>query len=173
MLVLCLGATACSQDEEVLAEVVPEVVGYAGVDEALWPYFERFEAEGRARGLAVDLRLSSITGMIEAIEAERTAPSGSRVLGQCSYRRNRPGHLTIDAAFWNANRDLAREFFVFHELGHCFLQRGHREDVLPNGSCASIMRSGNSTCRDGYNRLTRDRYLEELFDIDLQGSLLQ
>ena len=165
LLMISLGATACSEDE-IMSEVVPEEVGYAGVDKALWPYFERFEAEGRARGQVVDLRLAQITGMIEKIDAER-------VLGQCSYQRNRPGHLTIDTEFWEINSDLAREFVVFHELGHCFLQRNHREDVLANGRCASIMRSGNGTCRDGYNRLTRDAYLEELFDLRLQGSLLQ
>ena len=52
----------------------------------------------------------------------------------------------------------------FHELGHCVLFRGHREDVNQNGSCVSIMRSGIEECWDNYRSTTREIYLDELFD---------
>jgi len=59
---------------------------------------------------------------------------------------------------------LIKELIVFHELGHCFLQRGHREDALPNGACVSIMRSGIEDCLDNYTSETRSFYIDELFD---------
>jgi hypothetical protein len=52
---------------------------------------------------------------------------------------------------------------VFHELGHCYLGRGHSEETHPNGVCKSIMRSGNGGCFDNYNSTTREAYLDELF----------
>lgn len=153
-----LGTGACTQDEEVVNELAPPApVGYAGVDESLWTYFERFEEEGRRRGVMVDLRSARITGMLEEIERDR-------VLGQCNYQRGNRNHVTVDEGFWNQTSDRGREFVVFHELGHCFLLRDHLESAFTNGACTSIMRSGTGTCRDNYNRLTRDAYLEELFD---------
>ena len=160
---LMLGA--CTQDTEVLEEMtLPAPVGYANVDENLWSYFERFEEEGRRRGVEVDLRAARITGFLDKIEQDR-------VLGQCNYRRNNHNRVTVDESFWNTTGDRGREFVVFHELGHCFLLRDHREDALLNGVCTSIMRSGTGTCRDNYRRLTREAYLDELFDTQRAGDL--
>lgn len=165
--ILLGGLGACTEEEEAVTEVVPEApVGYPGVDERLWPYFERFEAEGERRGVAIDLRSARISGQLEEI-------SRSRVLGQCNYQRNNHNHVTVDEGFWNNAGDRGREFVVFHELGHCFLLRGHLETTFSNGVCTSIMRSGTGRCRDNYSRLTRDAYLEELFDTRLAGDILQ
>ncbi len=103
--------------------------------------------------------------MLDEIEQDR-------VLGQCNYHRNHHNRVTVDESFWNTTSDRGREFVVFHELGHCFLLRDHREDIFLNGACTSIMRSGNGTCRDNYSRLTRDAYLDELFDTDRARDLL-
>lgn len=161
---LTLGA--CTQEEEVLEEMAPPApAGYVGVDERLWIYFERFEEEAQSRGVAVDLRQAQITGLLEEIEQDR-------VLGQCNYQRNNHSRVTVDESFWNATSDGGKEFVVFHELGHCFLLRDHLEDTFLNGTCSSIMRSGNGACRDNYTRLTRGAYLDELFDTSLAGDLL-
>ncbi|MEM1124254.1 MAG: hypothetical protein AAGJ18_27700 [Bacteroidota bacterium] len=135
----------------------PEIRAFPLVDERLWPYFERFEEEARARGENVDLVLSRISGKIEAIDREHVA-------GLCTTFGNaRPGSVTIDATFWNRANDLFKEFIVFHELGHCYLNRGHREDAFSNGQCVSIMRSGTLDCRDNYNGASRTEYISELF----------
>ena len=157
--------SACTEDEVVEEIAPPEPIGYPGVDESLWTYFERFEEEGRQRGIAIDLRSARITGMLEEIER-------NRVLGQCNYRRGNQNHVTVDEGFWNQTSDLGREFVVFHELGHCFLLRDHLESAFANGACTSIMRSGTGSCRDNYNRFTRDAYLEELFDDDRARDIL-
>ncbi len=152
--------TACQDDAITdLEEVVtPEARTFPGVDERLWPFFLRFEDAAVERGFAVDLVTSRITGVIEDLEGEHVA-------GQCSTFGNfRPGRVTLDAEFWERSSDLFKEFIVFHELGHCFLDRGHREDAFTNGRCVSIMRSGTLDCRDNYNVATRSNYIDELFE---------
>lgn len=164
---LLAGLSACTEDEEVVEEILPEApVGYPGVDESLWPYFERFEEEGERRGVAVDLRAARISGRLHEIAKDR-------VLGQCNYQRNNHNRVTVDESFWNNASDQGREFVVFHELGHCFLLRNHLETIATNGACTSIMRSGTGQCRDNYNRFTRETYLAELFDTQLAGDILQ
>lgn len=148
---------ACEEPEQ----VEPQHVKFPGVDPQLRIYFQRFEDEAAARGLQVDLTQAGITGEIMEIE-------DNHVLGRCSFPRAQPNRVTVDQSFWSRGSDLFREFVVFHELGHCFLFRPHLEDLLSNGACSSIMRSGNGLCLDNYSQRTRSFYIDELFD---HGSL--
>ena len=143
---LCLFAiflNACTQEifndttipEEPEEEVVVDDNSYPGVDEALWPYYARFEQEALERGFVFDLRQLTITGVIEEIDDDGVA-------GQCNYHSHQPNHVIIDQEFWSRAGDRGREFVVFHELGHCVLARNHREATFSNGTCRSIMRSG-------------------------------
>ena len=151
----------CQQDGiEDLVEVPtePEVRAFPNVDERLWPFFQRFEEEAQELGIDVDLVASRISGEIENIDAEHVA-------GRCTTFGNfQPGNVTIDAEFFDRANDLFREFIIFHELGHCYLNRDHREDAFSTGTCVSIMRSGTLDCRDNYNAATRNAYIQELFE---------
>lgn len=160
--------TACQEDEEVIEEIEPREVGYPGVEEELWVYFERFEEEAFNRGLNVNLRTANITAQIEEIDE-------NRVLGRCNFafRRFDSNRVTIDEAFWNRSGDRGREFVVFHELGHCFLNRAHREVTDGRGLCSSIMRSGTGACRDNYTQFTRTRYLDELYDTRFANDIFE
>lgn len=168
--VLIFVTVACNkEDNQLVIEAEPEVVeevGFPNVEEPLWIYFARYEEEAQRRGVAIDLRNAQITGMIESIEDDGVA-------GQCSYSSAAPNHVTIDLEFWNRASDRAREFVVFHELGHCHLARGHREDAFVNGACQSIMRSGLGTCRDNYTTINRTSYLDELFDPQFRNTIGQ
>ena len=131
---------------------------YADVDPELWPFYQEFEEQAALRGLLVDLNEFGVTGVIEELN-----PDG--VAGQCTYGSH-VADVAIDQSFWeNSNSVYFKEMVVFHELGHCFLHRGHEEAVLPNGTCASIMRSGVEDCRDNYGPQTRSAYLDELFSV--------
>jgi len=57
---------------------------------------------------------------------------------------------------------MQKERLVFHELGHCVLNRSHLETVGTDGHCLSIMNSAQR-CSDNYNAQTREKYLDELF----------
>lgn len=131
------------------------------VDESLQPYFDSFEAEGLARGIAVDLADSKIEGYLVEID-------GNDVVGQCSYSPDSDNirEINIDAAYWQTASDSEKEFVVFHELGHCFLEREHLDDQTNRGRCESMMHSGLGRCRFIYNASTRSAYLDELFGLE-------
>ncbi len=144
----------CKKDEPIITE--PILRTFPRVDQELWSLFEAFEIEGAKRGFDIDLVTEGISGRIQSIEQEHVA-------GQCSYNEIFPGNIIVDAEFWRNSSNSFKEFIVFHELGHCYLHRDHREDVDEFGRCLSIMRSGLEPCRDNYTILTREEYLDELF----------
>ena len=148
----------CSEDD---VEEVAEPVTFANVDSELIPFFESFQQEAAARGISVDLATANIEGVIEEIDEQHVA-------GQCSYGGFRnPRLVTVDATFWRRSSSLFKEFIVFHERGHCYLNRGHLETAFSNGVCTSIMRSGTGDCFDNYNFNTREFYIDELFEPEL------
>ena len=150
--------TACERDKfifESVPEPEPEILE-GQVDDLLLPFFEQFEIEAAARGISIDLAAQGITGGIEEIRERFVA-------GTCTYGTHLPGDVVIDLGFWNNSSELAKEMVVFHELGHCYLRRGHKESAFSNGVCTSIMRSGSEGCRDNYNNQTREFYIDELF----------
>lgn len=146
---------ACSVDEPMMNDS-SDVIQYANVDKALWPFFKSFEKEGAKRGLTIDLNSANITASFKDIEEENVA-------GTCSYSHHSPRKITIDIPFWKGSTHLAKEMIVFHELGHCYLGRGHLETKFESGYCRSIMRSGTCCCRDAYNEQNRNYYLDELY----------
>jgi len=158
IMLLIFGFMSCKKDSILNEEESPiEQNGvYENVDPELWPYFQRYEEEAKARGIEVDLNAKGISGSIQDIE-------GQNVAGQCSFSSHFPNHVTIDIDFWERYSDRTKEFVVFHELGHCDLLRGHREDKFTNGACVSLMRSGTLDCIDNYNSATRLSYVNELF----------
>ena len=145
---------------DTIDEMAQEPIGYANVDQQLWPYFAQFEEAARSRDITVDLRSINITGHITSID-------DGNIVGQCSYGgRQRTYEVTIDQAFWDRANNSYREYIVFHELGHCYLFRDHTDACLSNRTWASIMRSGTEgQCRDNYTSVTRDYYLDELFEM--------
>lgn len=125
-------------------------------DESIQVYFERFENEALIRNIQVDL--SVITSDIIDIGEDNIA-------GQCFFQSHAPNHITIDREFWDNATTLLREMVVFHELGHCYLGRSHRDSQNAQGFCSSIMRSGLSGCVDNYTSQTRTTYIDELFEL--------
>lgn len=125
------------------------------IDEELAPYFERFVAEGAIRGHEIDLVAKQIEGFLIDIAEEN-------VIGQCSHSASTTRKVNIDRTYWNTATDLEKEFVVFHELGHCYLERSHL-DTQENRTCTSIMYSGTSACRLRYSATLRAAYLDELF----------
>ena len=157
------GICSCANQTDSIVPNNKEEPKYVLVEEELVPYFINFEEEGLSRGIVDDLSNEEIKGVIREIHQDR-------VLGQCSYSQLNPGTVTIDKTTWQQASDRLKEFVVFHELGHCYLKRDHKEAAFSNGLCVSIMRSGTGNCWDNYNSGTRSYYLDELFTNDL-GSL--
>lgn len=130
---------------------------YPGVDAELWMYFQRFEMAAAERGVEIDLIARGITGSIEDIDMDN-------VVGICNHNPNSPNHVTIDETFWMRSSSLRKEMIIFHELGHCYMNLGHRDEANSNGVCKSIMRSGMGGCMDMYTQNSRGGYHDELFE---------
>lgn len=148
---LLITLVACSKEQPLTLQKE-----YPGVEPALWSYFEKFEIEAADRGVNIDLAAVGITGSIERIHAHGT-------VGLCNHRLDQPNHVIIDMNFWQSASESSKELIIFHELGHCYLGRGHKDQKNEDGTCASIMRSGQGGCVDFYTNSNRDNYLDELY----------
>jgi len=128
------------------------------VDPEIQPYYDSFEAEASLRGIKVDLELEGIGATVDFIRDQR-------IIGECQNNEEGQRRIHIDKAFWVEYDHFGKEFIIFHELGHCYLDRRHDNDTKPGNICESIMQSGISGCINGYGPDTREEYLDELFGL--------
>jgi len=135
---------SCNKDEELF------------IDPALQEYFDRFVVEGATRNVTVDYTKSRVSGYMRLI-------GEPGVIGQCAHSEKEPNKVFIDQIYWSTATDLEKEFVVFHELGHCVLNREHLDDADNQGNCVSIMTSGTGSCHINYTIVTRKDLLDELF----------
>ena len=127
-------------------------------DDELIPYFDLFAAEGAKRGITVDYEEARIEGLFQDI-------GGGNTLGQCFRNTDKPRKVIIDIDFWADATEPEREFLIFHELGHCFLDRDHLDDTIPNSNvCVSIMHATPQSCSFSLTDDNREEYLDELFN---------
>lgn len=137
--------TGCNRPEE-------------GIDSAFIEYVDLFIKEASDRGQSFEY---SDVRSIRFDEIE-----DSSVNGFCSYVTN---NISIDKENWERASENSRRATIFHELGHCVLNRRHINPVFPHGACKSIMAGGEdlscvSTLRLGSIWYTY--YNDELFDTD-------
>ncbi len=145
LLAALLLADSCSKEE--LQEI--------RIDDKLAEYFEAFAAEGALRGIQIDFREAQVEGLIDQLD--------NKVSGQCQHDADAPDRVVIDPDYWERATHMQREFIVFHELGHCVLDRTHLDSKSQDGTCRSMMHSSAGTCRNAYSIATRTEYLDELF----------
>lgn len=136
---------ACSDDDD-------QVI----VQDELQIYFNRFAIEGRFREVDIDFNSIPVSARITFLDERAVA-------GSCARHSDNFNQIEINSTFWNRADDLQREYVVFHELGHCYLDRPHLEGENLDGTCISIMASGIGSCRENYTESTRESYLDELF----------
>ncbi len=152
LLALPLVLMACRPDP-----VAPEVYE---VPSRIQPYVDAFEMEASKRGVDID-----ITNL--RVEFEGDLNDGTAA-GLCTFASasNPTPYIRLDTTSFNwQNNEYHREILVFHELGHCILNRLHRDDNLPNGNISSMMRSTGEQVYGGLlNQFKRSYYLDELFD---------
>ena len=103
-----------------------ELVFYLeGIDDEFLPYVYKYES----------LKGSPIRNNIRfAFEPQEY------LLALCTVKLQTVGirWILIDPSFWHSSNHLTRESLIFHELGHCDLNREHEDDSFT----ASIMNTG-------------------------------
>ena len=88
-------------------------------------------------------------------------------VGVCFTYSNGDKEIIIDKQWWDRVSPTSRESLIFHELGHCALNRVHNdEEIEKNGKTvrASIMNPGVVSSMD-YNSY-KPGYLHELYTND-------
>jgi len=126
-------------------------------DTELIPYFDLFAAEAAKRGITVDYVAERIEGSIRQIDDES-------VLGQCFRNEEKPKKVVVDTEYWADASESEKEFLIFHELGHCFLNRDHDDSFDGDGTCLSIMHSTPQACTFELTEENKEAYLDELFE---------
>ncbi len=143
---LCLG---CSKDE-------PAVQFEVNVPLEVQPYIDRFVAEAAERNQIIDL---SAIGLDIVFEQDLD----NNLAAFCNE-----GTIAISKQDWDARSDTRKEEMIFHELGHCILNRQHHNPILANDEWQSIMRglplpAGRAACIN-YSGTRREYYIDELFN---------
>jgi hypothetical protein len=119
-------------------------------------YVDMFFEEGNQRGLNTNLDEVNLTIQFGSL-------NGSTA-GQCSFQSNT---ITIDQDKWNSMIEEKKIWLIFHELGHCILNRQHKNNTTDNGECVSIMKGteNNFECSlNYYSQKWWKYYLDELFE---------
>ncbi len=117
----------CKKNPDIGAES-----GVYQVDPAFEPYVQEFIAEGAKRGKTIDFTDSGL--IVEFSDGSVGGASGFCYVGE--------HHVVIDKSEWTALSENVRGFLLFHELGHCELDRGHTNLKFNNNVWKSIMRGG-------------------------------
>ena len=134
------------------AEDPPEI----NVDPVFQEFVDQFIVEAARFGQEIDF---SDTGLSIQFRDVTDRASAGVCLG--NHR------IEIETVAWAARSDLGKQDLIFHELGHCELDRRHRNDKLANGEWASNMRGDpipdgcNVTINYAGTRL--DYYVGEMF----------
>lgn len=79
----------------------------------LYPYVIRFEAEAEKQGHMIQIKDLIASG--EVIAFCNQTPGDTPLI------------KIVDTAYWRNSTDAMKEHIMFHELGHCILNRGHTE----------------------------------------------
>lgn len=75
--------------------------------------------------------------------------------------------IVFDRKDWDNRDEKQKEWIVFHELGHCLLNRSHKNQKTESGECFSFMKGQENgfECHSNlYSELWRKYYLDELFN---------
>lgn len=108
-----------------------------GIDVRLKPQVEKFEKWGKyMRGK--DYKIPEISISIGPMNDFNIGLMSPNAIGVCYYFTNLRAIL-ISEKFWNDASPTKREMVVFHELGHCALNRGHNDSLSPWGEQISLM----------------------------------
>lgn len=159
-LILAFLISSCGMDERIMPEKPHKKQLIFQVEE-LKPYIDMFERDSAIYGdaLVVD---DLIIGFGEAdVEGD-----DHFTLGVCYRATNRTPEIVLDINHWEKMSDTRRMLLVYHELGHCVLNRSHIEEEDYDSIMNPILISTSQYEEDP------DYFLGELFDLNYKGDWL-
>lgn len=154
--ILLLFLFSCKDDETATTG------GEYNVDADFEYYVQLFKEKGNERGANIDF---SDTGLL--VEYSDVVSQGAT--GWCFVGQH---HIVIDKSEWDLLTEDQKVFLFAHELGHCDLNRGHRNDQYSNGVWESLMRGDPLTTLQSrtpvaFYGFRQDYYWDELFNTNI------
>lgn len=120
------------------------------------PYVDKFLSDAQAQGR---------TGVeIKYLDIKFGEIGEDGVDGDCETGFLSTPTITIVKRYWDRYPESLREVLLYHELGHCILGRGHRDDQVEDGyhnRPVSIMNT--YLLASSYYLPNRADYIRELF----------
>lgn len=115
------------------------------------PHIEQFEADwsrytGEKKRVYMDIKFKKIYYL--------------PVLGYCDHRKRA---IFINERSWKKLNRIEKKLLIYHELGHCVLDRRHDESIFINGEPKSIMHPNGITWKQ--YRKSKRYYDRELFGV--------
>ncbi len=133
------------------------------IEKEIQPYVDDFIKEAALRGKKIDF---SDTGL--SIKFEDTPINAGGVCSELGDGTSGNHNIKIALNVWKRYIPQQRKRLIFHELGHCELNRPHDNTILQNEEWKSIMRGDPIPAgRDVLVNFTGFRekyYIDELFD---------
>jgi len=130
------------------------------IDPRVQRYYESFVQEAKTHGTDV----SNIGIIIQFTNIQKPegilVSEGEQILGECGVKLGLQPSIKINQAIWSQLSEVKKEWTIFHELGHCFLLKGHTNDVS-NFHHKSLM--SRLAFNDAEYTAHRQEYLNELF----------
>ena len=150
--------TACKNEEPDFPNIY--------VEASIEKHVQSFIAEGAKRGHDInfeDTGLNIVFG---------NTPNASASCSEIGGHDHGSHHIIINKNIWETLNDSLQERLIFHELGHCELNRSHRNDKFNDGSWMSIMRGDPLNAIDEripvpYFGFRKSYYIDELFDEEI------
>jgi len=145
-----LASFSCGKDDDLKVQ---------NIDDEFKDYVASFVNEGALRGLDInfeDYNVDIVFGDLDTLQLS----------GVCDeISSDDDFEITIDEDIWPRLNSRQREELIFHELGHCFLGRPHKNELISLGEvCMSTMSSGGFCMRDLYDKNWKKYYIDELFN---------
>lgn len=132
-----------------------------GVDPEVVPYVQNFEKWGQYMKKDPEYKVPKIHIGIGEFKDFNFRIVSPNAIGVCYYLK-RPRVIVVDKRFWDQASPMEREMVVFHELGHCALNRPHKTALDPWGRQISLMYP--SIFNPMMYRSNREYYINELFN---------
>ena len=128
--------------------------------EELDKYLQEFKSAASERGNNLEIPDKLKVKLVDKVEGRNTTK------GFCV--QDTPMVIRLEKQYWKQADATQKKILLFHEFGHCFLNRTHTNEILTNGEWKSLMRGGtlpnNRSYFINFSGLRKDYYWDELFD---------
>lgn len=139
--------------------IAGSLLGYEEPKE-LDKYLQEFTSAASERGYNLKIPDKLKVKLVDKIEGRNT------IRGNCM--NDIPMVIRLEKDYWMEADSTQKKILLFHEFGHCFLNRRHNNRILPNGEWKSLMRGGrlpeNRSYTINFRGFRKEYYWDELFD---------